>query len=44
MVLINEYAHTYAELVAARAEICQTIKDKFGFTLEQEPVEIAVKE
>ena len=44
LVLINEYAHTYAELAAARAEICQTIKDKFGFTLEQEPVEITVKE
>lgn len=41
LVLINESATTYAELAAARAEIVGGVYDKFGFWLEQEPVEIA---
>ena len=40
LVLINESAETYANLDAARKEICEIIYDKFGFSLEQEPVEI----
>ena len=40
LVLINESAKSYADLAAARAEIIKTIKDKYGYTLEQEPVEI----
>lgn len=40
LVLINESARSYADLAAARAEIIQTVQDKFGYTLEQEPVEI----
>lgn len=40
LVLINESAKSYADLAAARAEIIKTIQDKYGYTLEQEPVEI----
>lgn len=40
LVLINESARSYADLAAARTEIIQTVQDKFGYTLEQEPVEI----
>lgn len=40
LVLINESARSYADLVAARNEIATTIYDKFGFRIEQEPVEI----
>ncbi|MDO4742224.1 MAG: UDP-N-acetylmuramate dehydrogenase [Candidatus Saccharibacteria bacterium] len=40
LVLINESAKSYADLAAARAEIIETVKAKFGFTLEQEPNEI----
>lgn len=40
LVLINESARGYADLVAARNEIINTVYDKFGFKLEQEPMEI----
>lgn len=40
LVLINENAKTYADLAKARQEIIDTVREKFGFTLEQEPVEI----
>lgn len=40
LVLINENAKSYADLAAARTEIIEAVKDKFGFVLEQEPVEI----
>lgn len=40
LVLINRSAKSYADLAAARAEIQEIIRDKFGFELEQEPVEI----
>lgn len=40
LVLINEEAERYADLDAARAEIRDAVKNKFGFVLEQEPVEI----
>ena len=40
LVLINESAQGYDDLAKARAEITETVKEKFGYTLEQEPVEI----
>ena len=40
LVLINESAKTYQDLASARAEIIDTVKAKYGFTLEQEPMEI----
>lgn len=40
LVLINESAKAYADLDAARSEIIGTVAEKFGFVLEQEPVEI----
>lgn len=40
LVLINEDAKSYADLAAARDEIIGTVAEKFGFVLEQEPVEI----
>lgn len=40
LILINESAKNYADLAAARAEIQAIVKAKFGFSLEQEPVEI----
>lgn len=40
LVLINENAKKYADLAKARAEIIDTVQKKFGFVLEQEPVEI----
>ncbi len=40
LVLINESAKSYADLDAAREEIIQIVKDKFGYTLEQEPMEL----
>jgi len=43
LVLINEKAKTYAELAKARQEIINTVQEKFGFTLEQEPVELVAK-
>ena len=41
LVLINESARSYADLEAARAEIIERVFNKFGFKIEQEPVEIA---
>jgi len=43
LVLINESATSYADLAAARSEIVTKVYDKFGYWLEQEPVEIANK-
>lgn len=40
LVLINESATSYADLSAARADIVGKVYDKFGYWLEQEPVEI----
>ena len=40
LVLINESATSYEDLVIARSEITGKVYDKFGFWLEQEPVEI----
>lgn len=40
LVLINESAGTYANLARARGTITSTVYDKFGYWLEQEPVEI----
>ncbi|MBO7657404.1 UDP-N-acetylmuramate dehydrogenase [Candidatus Saccharibacteria bacterium] len=40
LVLINESAGTYANLARARGQITSTVYDKFGYWLEQEPVEI----
>ena len=40
LVLINESAKTYQDLAEARTEIISTVKSKYGFTLEQEPMEI----
>lgn len=41
LVLINDSAKSYADLAAARQEIIDAVYNKFGFKLEQEPVEIA---
>lgn len=43
LVLINEAADSYADLAAARREIVETVVKKFGFRLEQEPVELHVE-
>ena len=40
LVLINESAQSYNDLAEARAEIVGKVYDKFGYWLEQEPVEI----
>ena len=40
LVLINESAKSYNDLSKARAEIIGKVYDKFGYWLEQEPVEI----
>ncbi|MBQ3474040.1 UDP-N-acetylmuramate dehydrogenase [Candidatus Saccharibacteria bacterium] len=40
LVLINESAKSYNDLSKARAEIVGKVYDKFGYWLEQEPVEI----
>lgn len=40
LVLINESATSYNDLVAARSEIVSMVYDRFGFWLEQEPVEL----
>lgn len=40
LILINESAKSYADLEAARDEIRKIVFDKYGFMLEQEPVEI----
>lgn len=40
LVLINEKAKNYADLAAAREEIKKAVREKFGYELEQEPMEI----
>lgn len=40
LVLINETAKNYSDLAKARAKIINAVQEKFGYTLEQEPVEI----
>ncbi len=40
LILINESAKKYADLEKARAAIQKIVKEKFGFLLEQEPVEL----
>lgn len=40
LVLINESAKSYNDLEKARAEIVGKVYDKFGYWLEQEPMEI----
>ena len=40
LILINESATSYADLDVARKEIRKVVFDKYGFDLEQEPVEL----
>lgn len=40
LVLINENAKCYADLAKARKEIVNTVYAKYGYVLEQEPMEI----
>lgn len=40
LVLINESAKSYTDLERARSEIIEAVYKKFGFKIEQEPVEI----
>lgn len=40
LVLINENAKSYADLAKARQKIIDAVQTKFGFELQQEPVEI----
>ena len=40
LILINDAAKSYADLDAARREIRQLVHEKFGYDLEQEPVEV----
>ena len=40
LILINESAESYNDLAKARDEIISKVYDKFGYWLEQEPVEI----
>lgn len=40
LILINEHGGSYANLKKAREEIVRAVYDKFGYRLEQEPVEI----
>lgn len=44
LVLINEHAQSYADLARAREEITDSVFGKFGYRLEQEPVEIVSHE
>jgi UDP-N-acetylmuramate dehydrogenase len=41
LILINEGGGDYADLARARAEISAAVEEKFGYKLEQEPMEIA---
>lgn len=43
LVLINKAAKSYADLDRARTEIRTAVEKKFGYRLEQEPVEIPVE-
>jgi len=40
LVLVNESAHNYSDLAAAREEIIERVRQKYGYTLEQEPMEL----
>ena len=40
LILINDSATGYSDLAAARSEIQETVKQKFGYEIEQEPEEI----
>lgn len=40
LVLINEKAKSYSDLAKARDEIRKAVREKFGYELEQEPVEL----
>lgn len=40
LILINEDAKEYADLAAARQEIQAKVKEKFGYDLAQEPIEV----
>ncbi|MGK2896202.1 MAG: UDP-N-acetylmuramate dehydrogenase [Candidatus Saccharimonadales bacterium] len=40
LVLVNESANSYNDLMIARAEIVTAVRQKFGITIEQEPLEI----
>ena len=40
VVLINQSAHSYNDLAAARGEIIAAVQQKFGITISQEPLEI----
>ncbi len=40
LVLINDSAKSYADLAVAGAEIVETVKEKYGYEIKQEPVEI----
>lgn len=40
LILINDSAVSYGDLMRARQEIIDAVKEKFGYELEQEPVEI----
>ena len=42
LVLINESAKSYHDLDQARAEIVGKVYDRFGYWLEQEPIEIPI--
>ena len=40
LVLVNESATSYNDLVSARNEIIGKVRDKFRIQIEQEPIEI----
>ena len=40
LILINENAKNYADLARARQAVIDAVKEKFGYTLEQEPMEL----
>ena len=42
LVLINESASSYADLVAARDEITRAVQQKFGIIIEQEPLILSI--
>lgn len=44
LVLINRNAKSYADLAKARKTIVDAVKERFGYSLEQEPVEIPTGE
>jgi UDP-N-acetylmuramate dehydrogenase len=40
LILINESAKSYADLAKARQAVIDVVYEKFGYTLEQEPMEL----